>query len=68
MHDVIAASTDWDVRKQAYRNAPDIWVDETTGTILYNPVETYAMRKGITWKPCGLYYMDLCAKNLRIAQ
>ena len=61
---VILTSTDWDERQRAYRAALDIWVDEAPGTMLYNPLETYAMRKDITWKPYGLYYMDLRPYNL----
>lgn len=68
LHNVIVASTDWDERKQAYRDALDIWMDETPGTMLYNPLETYAMRKDITWKPYGLYYMDLRPYNLKIGE
>lgn len=64
LHDVIVASTDWDERKAAYRKALDIWMDEAPGTMLYNPLETYAMRKDIGWKPYGLYYMDLRPYNL----
>ena len=68
LQDVIVASTDWDERQDAYRKALDIWMDETPGTMLYNPLETYAMRKEITWKPYGLYYMDLRPYNLKIAE
>ncbi len=68
LHNVIVASTDWDERQQAYRDALDIWMDETPGTMLYNPLETYAMRKEVTWKPYGLYYMDLRPYNLKIAE
>ncbi|KGB80417.1 peptide ABC transpoter substrate-binding protein [Rhodovulum sp. NI22] len=65
LQDVMVSSTDWDVRKQAYRDALDIWMDEAPGTMLYNPLETYAMRKDIGWKPYGLYYMDLRPYNLQ---
>lgn len=68
LHNVIVASTDWDERQNAYRGALDIWMDEAPGTMLYNPLETYAMRKEITWKPYGLYYMDLRPYNLQIAE
>lgn len=68
LHETIVAATDWDVRQAAYRDALDIWMDETPGTMLYNPLETYAMRKGITWKPYGLYYMDLRPYNLAVAE
>ncbi len=43
-------------------------MDEAPGTMLYNPLETYAMRKDITWKPYSLYYMDLRPYNLRIGE
>lgn len=66
--DVIVTATDWTVRQDAYRKALDIWMDETPGTMLYNPLETYAMRKNIEWKPYGLYYMDLRPDNLKIAE
>jgi peptide/nickel transport system substrate-binding protein len=68
LQNVIVTSTDWDERQQAYRGALDIWMDEAPGTMLYNPLETYAMRKDITWKPYGLYYMDLRPYNLQIAE
>ncbi|EPX83452.1 ABC transporter substrate-binding protein [Salipiger mucosus] len=64
LQDVIVTSTDWDERQQAYRDALDIWVDEAPGTMLYNPLETYAMRRDIQWQPYGLYYMDLRPYNL----
>ncbi|ARE39030.1 Dipeptide-binding ABC transporter, periplasmic substrate-binding component [Rhodovulum sp. P5] len=66
LHEVIVASTDWDERQQAYRDALTIFMDEAPGTMLYNPLETYAMRKDIEWKPYGLYYMDLRPYNLQI--
>jgi len=64
LQDLIVSSTNWDERKDAYRKALDIWVDEAPGTMLYNPLETYAMRKDVNWKPYGLYYMDLRPYNL----
>lgn len=68
LQNVIVTSTDWDERQQAYRDALDIWMDEAPGTMLYNPLETYAMRNDIGWKPYGLYYMDLRPYNLQIAE
>lgn len=65
LHDVIVASTDWAERKEAYREALTIWNDEAPGTILYNPLETYALRADIQWKPYGLYYMDFRPYNLK---
>ncbi len=60
----IVAKTDMEVRRDAYRKALDLWIDEAPGTMLYNPLETYAMRKSITWAPYSLYYMDLRPDNL----
>ena len=62
---VIVTSTDMAERKAAYREALDIWIDEAPGTMLYNPLETYAMRAGIEWKPYSLYYMDFRPYNLQ---
>ena len=36
------------------------------GTILYNPIATYSMRKGIDWTAYPLYYMDFRPDNLKI--
>lgn len=41
---VIVTSMDMAERQQAYREALDIWVREAPGTMLYNPLETYAMK------------------------
>lgn len=68
LQNVLVTSTDWDERQRAYRDALDIWMDEAPGTMLYNPLETYAMRKDVEWKPYGLYYMDLRPYNLQIAE
>ncbi|MFO8127775.1 ABC transporter substrate-binding protein [Yoonia sp.] len=65
---VIITETDWEKRQEAYRDALDIWMDETPGTMLYNPLETYAVRDGVTWQPYGLYYMDLRPYNLQFAE
>ncbi|MEQ9123864.1 MAG: ABC transporter substrate-binding protein [Alphaproteobacteria bacterium] len=55
---VIETSADWDERRKAYRAALDIWMDEAPGTMLYNPLETYAMKASVDWMPYSLYYMD----------
>jgi peptide/nickel transport system substrate-binding protein len=63
---IIGTSTDPEERKAAYRAALDIWIDEAPGTMLYNPLETYAVKDNIEWKPYGLYYMDFRPYNLSI--
>ena len=65
---VVVTSTDWDERRSAFREALEIWVDEAPGTILYNPLETYALRRDIGWKPYSLYYMDFRPYNLTFGQ
>ncbi|WP_289036597.1 ABC transporter substrate-binding protein [uncultured Roseibium sp.] len=65
LHDVIVAGTDMEVRQQAYREALEIWNDEAPGTMLYNPLETYALKKDIQWRPVSLYYMDFRPDNLK---
>ncbi|MDP4034156.1 MAG: ABC transporter substrate-binding protein [Pseudorhodobacter sp.] len=64
LQDILISSMDRDERRAAYAEALAIWNDEAPGTILYNPLETYALRKGIHWKPYGLYYMDFRPYNL----
>ena len=66
LHKTIVASTDWDERQDVYRQALDIWMDEAPGTMLYNPLETYAMKAGIDWRPVSLYYMDFRPDVLKI--
>ncbi len=67
LHTVMITSTSMAERKDAYREALDIWMEEAPGTILYNPLETYAMRAGVDWKPYSLYYMDFRPYNLHFA-
>ncbi|MCP5156682.1 MAG: ABC transporter substrate-binding protein [Ectothiorhodospiraceae bacterium] len=61
----IETETDPARRQAAYRQALDVWMDEVPGTMLYNPLETYARRKAVVWKPYSLYYMDFRPENLR---
>jgi len=65
LHEVIVTSTDMEKRQQAYREALEIWNDEAPGTMLYNPLETYALKKDIQWRPVSLYYMDFRPDNLK---
>lgn len=65
LQDILIASTSTEQRKQAYREALDIWNEEAPGTMLYNPLETYALKADIQWRPVSLYYMDFRPENLR---
>ncbi|MEQ9607692.1 MAG: oligopeptide ABC transporter substrate-binding protein, partial [Kiloniellaceae bacterium] len=61
---IIQSSANWDERKQAYKQALDIWEAEAPGTLLYNPLETYGVKSSIDWLPYALYYMDFRPDNL----
>jgi len=64
---VLTSSVDKAERKEAFRRMMEIFQEEVPGTILYNPISTYAMRKGVEFTPYSLYYMDLRPDNLKIA-
>lgn len=68
LHRRIESETDMTARQAAYREALDIWMDEAPGTMLYNPLETYALKTSIKWKPYSLYYMDFRPYNLTFGQ
>ncbi|MEX2644128.1 MAG: ABC transporter substrate-binding protein [Acetobacterales bacterium] len=68
LHHIIETSADMTERQKASREALEIWNDEVPGTILYNPLETYAVKKSIAWKPYALYYMDFRPYNLVFRQ
>lgn len=65
LQDVLVTETDMAKRQKAYREALDIWMEEAPGTMLYNPLETYAMKASIEWQPYSLYYMDFRPYNLK---
>lgn len=65
---VVAGSLDVEARAEAFREMLDIWVDEVPGTLLYNPLETYAVRSDVQWQPYSLYYMDFRPTNLQFAE
>ena len=46
-------------RAQAFPKLLDAFEDEMPVTLLYNPLESYAMKTGVDWTPYPLYYMDL---------
>ena len=62
----VVDSGDQEKRASAFKKALDIYEDEVPATILYNPISTYSMRKGIEWTPYPIYYMDLRPDNLKI--
>jgi peptide/nickel transport system substrate-binding protein len=64
----IWGSGDMKERAKKFQRMLDIFEEEAPMTILYNPFETYAMRKGIEWNPYPLYFMDLRNYNLKISK
>ncbi len=62
----VLTSADMKKRFSMFQRQLDILEDEAPMTILYNPFETYAMRKGVEWTPYPLYFMDLRPDNLQI--
>ena len=65
LQDILVTEVDMAKRQEAYRQALDIWMEEAPGTMLYNPLETYAMKAGVEWMPYSLYYMDFRPYNLQ---
>ncbi|WP_246617915.1 ABC transporter substrate-binding protein [Rhizobium populisoli] len=53
-------------RRDVFQKMVDIWEEEAPGTILYQPLETYGVRKAVKWQPYNFYYMDLRPYNLQI--
>jgi peptide/nickel transport system substrate-binding protein len=60
----LESETDPARRKQLFSTMLDAWEDECPGTILYQPLETYGVRKRIQWRPYTFYFMDLRPDNL----
>jgi peptide/nickel transport system substrate-binding protein len=58
------STLDKEVRYDNYQRMLDIWEEEAPGTVLYIPVENYAMASDVNWEPYPFYYMDLRAYNL----
>ena len=54
-------------RKALFGKMLDAWEDACPATILYQPLETYGVKKKIGWKPYSFYFMDLRADNLSFA-
>jgi len=51
-------------RREVFQGMLDIWEEDAPGTILYQPLETYGVRKSLKWQPYSFYYMDLRPYNL----
>lgn len=58
---------DQDERFEMFQQILDIWEDEAPGTVLYIPMENYAMRDDVDWQPYSFYYMDFRPHNFSIS-
>ncbi len=52
-------TADPEARKVVFQKMLDIWEDVAPGTILYQPLETYGVRKSLKWQPYSHFYLDL---------
>jgi peptide/nickel transport system substrate-binding protein len=59
-------SGDTSARSKIFQKSLDIFEDEMPGTLLYNPIASYGLRKGVEFTPYSLYFMDLRPDNLKI--
>lgn len=60
----LETTIDLPTRKKLASGMLDIWEKDAPGTILYQPLETYGVRKSLKWQPYTFYYMDLRPYNL----
>ena len=57
---------DHDERFETFQQILDIWEDEAPGTVLYIPMENYAIRDDIEWQPYSFFYMDFRPHNFSL--
>ena len=57
-------TSDPSTRKKIFGQMLDLWEDETPGMTLYQPLESYGVKKSVHWQPYSFYYMDLRPYNL----
>jgi peptide/nickel transport system substrate-binding protein len=50
-------------RFEMFQQILDIWEDEAPGTVLYIPMENYAIREHVEWNPYSFFYMDFRPHN-----
>jgi peptide/nickel transport system substrate-binding protein len=53
-------------RYDIYQKMMDIFEEDAPGTVLYIPLESYGLKKGIDWTPYPIYYFDPRAYNLKV--
>lgn len=63
----LESETDPAKRKALFSGMLDAWEDACPATILYQPFESYGVKKKIGWKPYSFFFMDLRPDNLSFA-
>lgn len=63
----LESETDPARRKVMFGQMLDAWEDACPGTILYQPLETYGVKKKVAWRPYSFFFMDLRPDNLSFA-
>jgi peptide/nickel transport system substrate-binding protein len=53
-------------RSVNYQRMMDIFEEDAPGTVLYIPLESYGLKKGVDWTPYPIYYFDPRAYNLKV--
>jgi peptide/nickel transport system substrate-binding protein len=56
---------DQEERFEMFQQILDIWEDEAPGTVLYIPMENYAIREHVEWNPYSFFYMDFRPHNFQ---
>ncbi|TVR68295.1 MAG: oligopeptide ABC transporter substrate-binding protein, partial [Sphaerobacteraceae bacterium] len=56
---------DQEERFEMFQEILDIWEDEAPGTVLYIPMENYAIREHVEWNPYSFFYMDFRPHNFQ---
>ena len=62
----ILTSSDPKERFKEFQKVLDIFEDEMPGTMLYNPLYSYAAKKKIEWTPYPILFMDFRPDVLKI--
>jgi peptide/nickel transport system substrate-binding protein len=63
----LESETELQKRRALFARMLDAWEDECPGTILYQPLETYGVKKSVRWRPYTFFFMDLRPDNLGFA-
>ncbi len=63
----LESETDWAKRKSLFTQMHDAWDDACPGTVLYQPFESYGVKKKVNWRPYSFFFMDLRNDNLQFA-